>query len=154
MKIRFLATALLCAAMCAPASAATAPVPAAVTAIVHRVMTAANTANPAGLSGLYAADAGVVDENAPYYWTGTNAGRAWLTVVDNLLAKMKATHFKAVSVAPTEYQAAAGSAYLIVPVVISGNAGKKSIRETGLMTLTLRKTHGTWQITSQIWTTT
>jgi ketosteroid isomerase-like protein len=78
------------------------------------------------LAAYYTSDAVVVDEFAPYVWTGPTAATQWWAGVDKQMAQMGANTISA-----------------------KGKPG----HETSLFTLTLRRIGGTWKIATQTWAT-
>ncbi len=144
--------------LAAPATGADSPrtprPPAQIVALARAVVDAANANDPSKLSGLYTDDAVVIDELAPYVWTGANAGAQWWTAVGQILAasKIAALHVTALSV--SEYRAAGDVAYVIQPLQITEtNADGKTRTELGTQTYTFRNVNGTWKISSATWTT-
>lgn len=152
MRIRILAAACILSLICGAAAVAAQP-PANIAKPIQTVIHATNTGKTAALAHLYTSDAVVVDEDAPFIWTGAGAGVAWLGAVGKAFQQMKMTGFKAAAGPASEYQHAGRNAYAIVPLTLTGTAGKKAFRETGTFTFTLRQFGGIWKISSQVWTT-
>lgn len=139
------------AASAAPASAP----PSEILALAQRVIDAANANDDAEFTGLYTADAVVIDESAPFRWTGADAGMKWWQHVQRTLAAGQATLHATLST-PTEYRLdhEGDDAYLIEPVTVSVTSGGKTRAEHGTQTYTFHKANGTWKISSATWTTT
>ncbi len=120
---------------------------------VSQVIAATRGGDLHAVSGLYTADAVVVDEMAPFHWTGKNAGRSWLAAVGKFIAASKMTNFNLKASPPAEVQQAGSSAYVVVPILLTGLSGGKHVSETGFFTFALRKIGGSWMISNQVWTT-
>ncbi len=154
--VRFAAVAALALGLLAPAAAhAKAPAmpPAAVLQLAARVIDASNGTDPSKYAGMYTDDAVVTDENAPYRWSGPDAGVAWFTRVLAVVDAMHARDFHAVAAPASEFQMQGDAAYMVVPVTITAQVGGKPFRESGMVTYTFARTATGWKISSQAWTT-
>lgn len=147
-----LLTPLLVLIAAGPALAAVSP-PAPIAALVRRVEIATNHDNGAAMRGIYTADAVVVDENPPYVWRGANAGAAWWSNVDGIVAKMHLKSFGAAFRPASEFRLSGNDAYMVQPTTVHGVQNGKAFSERGTMTYTFHRDHGTWKISSQVWTT-
>jgi ketosteroid isomerase-like protein len=135
----------------APAMA-TSP-PAAVMAPIKAMLAATNADNGAGLAAFYTPDAAVVDEFAPYMWTGPTAATQWWAGVDKQIAQMGTHAIHAAAQPIKHFDVTGDSAYVVVPLIISYIVKGKPEHETGLFTLTLRRSGSTWKIATQTWAT-
>jgi hypothetical protein len=127
--------------------------PGAIMAPVTTLFAATEGRGTANVDTLFTPDAIVIDESAPYRWSGPHAASAWLAHVRGLFAQMKMHDFKAAAGPPIEYSQAGNGAYLIVPLTLTGAGAPKAFRETGTMTFTFARTGGAWKISSAVWTT-
>jgi ketosteroid isomerase-like protein len=139
------------AMLAAPAAAKS--VAAAVMAPISAMLAATNADKGAELAAYYTADAVVVDEFAPYAWTGPTAAAQWWAGVDKQMAQMGTKTIHAVAQPIKHYDVTGDSAYVVVPLSISYVVKGKPGHETGLFTLTLRRSGGTWKIATQTWAT-
>jgi hypothetical protein len=131
--------------------AQTAP-PAPIMKLVTNVVDAANTDDASLLSGIFTANAIVVDENPPFLWRGAGAGVAWWHVVEAVTRKAKMTHLKAIDVRLGEFRQSPTDAYLVQPMTVTGVAAGKPFAEPGTMTYTFHGSGGTWLISTMVWT--
>jgi ketosteroid isomerase-like protein len=136
-----------------PAPAAAKSLPAAVAATVNAMLAATNANNGTQLAAYYTPNAVVVDEFAPYAWTGPAAASQWWAGVDKQIAQMGSTAIHATAQPIKHFDVAGDSAYVVVPLSISWSVKGKPGHETGLMTLTLRRLGGVWKIATQAWGT-
>jgi ketosteroid isomerase-like protein len=120
---------------------------------ISAMLAATNANKIAGLDAYYTSDAVVVDEFAPYEWRGGTAGTQWWTGVQKESAKMHATSVVATAQTVEHYAVAGDAAYVVVPLKISIELAGKTGLETGLLTVTLRRSGGRWKIVTQTWGT-
>lgn len=151
------ALALLAAGAAAAKVSAGAPFPVkAAMAPVDSVIAAMATGDSKRLAGVYSNDAVIVDNQAPFQWTGANAGANWFAATAARWGKLWYGKFVPTVHSPllpaSEMQFAPGSAYVIVPGRLASRNSSKPIAQSGALTFTLRKVSGTWKITSQVWT--
>jgi ketosteroid isomerase-like protein len=122
---------------------AVAPVTAVIAAIKHD--------NATALSALYADDAIVVDEQAPFEWTGSGAGAQWFAASrDWSKWSPRIAHCRA-TLANVQVDDGSGTAYVVAAVTCSSADRKKPWQRHGTLTLTVRKTDGNWKIRTQVW---
>lgn len=134
------------------ARAATAP-PAAILAPINAAVTAVNSGNPSGANGLYTNDAVVVDEFAPFSWTGINAGSEWISTLNAMSAQAHITNVHGVLSPPSAFSVAGDSAYLSFPTDVHFTLNGKNMVEHGTFAFTLRNEGGAWKIVTQTWGT-
>lgn len=127
--------------------------PAEITNLVNTLLRATNSDDSSLLAGIYTSNATVVDENAPYVWTGSGSGVAWWHVVDATLQKMKLSKMHAADLGISEFTQSSNDAYMIVPMLLTGSAAGKPFKESGTMTYTFHRAGNSWKISSQVWTT-
>lgn len=137
--------------LAAPAAAATPP--AAVMAPINAILAQTNADKGSGLDAYYTSDAVVVDEFAPYAWSGPTAAGQWWAGVDKLSAKMGTSGVHAAAQPVKHFGVTGDRAYVVVPLYISYVTKGKPEHETGLLTVTLRRSAGTWKIATQTWAT-
>lgn len=155
MQLRNLLTSIaltaVLAGLAAPASAA-AP-PAGVMATISAVLKDTNANDTSKLDGYYTSDAVVIDEFAPYVWTGTGAGTRWWTSLVAFNRKMSISNMKASMQSIQHFNVAGDKAYAVVPLTISFGYKGKPQKETGTLTLTLQRSGNDWKIATQTWGT-
>jgi ketosteroid isomerase-like protein len=117
---------------------------------VKAVIAAIKNDDAAAISTLYSNDAVVVDEQAPFEWTGAGAGAEWLSASrDWSKWSPRIAHFRAV-LANIQVDDG-GSAYVVAAGTFSSADPKKPWQQRGTLTFTLRKTDSSWKISSQVW---
>ena len=94
----------------------------------------------------------IVDEVAPYMWSGAKSFADWGASYD-VDAKAKGITEPSVSVGtPTRELVTGTNAYVIVPSVYSFKQNGTAMREVAQMTFALVKTAGGWKIAAWTWT--
>jgi ketosteroid isomerase-like protein len=152
MPIRTLAVVLALAIAPVRAFAASGP-SAPIVKLTAAMIRATNANDASALSGLFTADAVIVDENPPFVWRGAGAAAAWWHVVEAVTKKAQLTHFQATVNRNGEFRQSATDAYLVQSLTISGLAAGKPFSESGTLTYTFHDAGGTWLISTMVWTT-
>lgn len=118
---------------------------------ITAVITAANTGNFKLLHAQYTASSTILDEFAPFEWTGANAQDRFFADFGKAVAELKMTETKLVA-GPPKYSYAAGvHAYVVFPLTITAKIAGKPYSESGWLTMTLRQSGGAWKISAQSW---
>lgn len=118
---------------------------------VNAVMLAVKNDDAGGISTSYCNDAVVVDDRAPFEWTGFGAGSRWLEASrDWSKWSSKIAHFRA-SIAEVQVDSSNGNAYVVIDGLFTSANLKKPWQQRGTLTFTLRKMGHSWQISSQVW---
>jgi Domain of unknown function (DUF4440) len=152
MAIRTIAVAALLTGLALPVAAG---VPnAAVMATIESVLAAADADNASRLNSYFASSANVVDDFPPFAWSGADAGARWWTASDKDAAKHGIAKIHATLQPVTRFAVVGDDAYVIAPLVITYTVKGKAAHTSGLWTLTLHQTGGSWKITSATWAVT
>lgn len=147
------AIATFLAASMLPTAGATPTANAAMMQPVLAAANAINSANPAAIrSGVYADNATIIDEFAPFVWSGTAAGVAY---INDFAAFAKKNHLsaKATLMPVKTFDRSGDWAYLVVPTKFAGTMNGKAVNETGTWTFTLKRSATKWFIATQTWGT-
>ncbi|MDQ2839932.1 MAG: nuclear transport factor 2 family protein [Acidobacteriota bacterium] len=121
--------------------------------VVRSAILAVNTGDLKAVANLYTPDAMIVDEDAPYVWTGSGAGGAWLQVVGKATSEAGLTGFKGELGAIHYSDSTRNAAYVVVPVTYTGLKTGKRYREEGAFSFALQRVSGHWLIKGQSWAT-
>lgn len=151
----FTTLAILAALLISPVSRAAAqtPPPPALMATINAVLTDTNANDLSRLDSYYTPNAVVVDEFAPYVWTGSQAASQWWAGVEQLNKKLQISGMKAAAQPVRHFDMSGEKAYVVVPLVLSYTYKNKPQKETGTITCTLLNTGGAWKIATQTWST-
>jgi ketosteroid isomerase-like protein len=118
---------------------------------VNVVIAAMTQHGSKGLMGAYTSDAVIIDDQAPYRWSGNDAASDWLSSLTTY-GKLRYAHFTAFG-DPMQVVHGPDSAYVTVLGKLRGLGARSGLQQNVLLTFTLRRVEGTWKIDSQSWTT-
>jgi hypothetical protein len=138
------ASLLLCAAIFSPAIAADSQAP--ITATIRGALDALNADDAAKAGTYFTPVSDVVDDFAPYHWSGAGAAAAWWRSVDRVNAAVHITNIHAAMRGVARLRTSGDRAYAVVPLLITYVNNGKHDQERGLWTLTLRRTGSSWMI--------
>ena len=147
---KFLSLATLLIAFGSTAASAHPPTMAHIMKPVNNVLAAMNNHNPRTLFGAYANGAVIVDNQAPYQWSGSAAPSDWLSAISTW-GKMRSARFTAIA-DPMEIEAGPGAAYVIIRGTVRGFGQRDGLIQNAALTFSLRQINGAWKITNQSWT--
>ncbi len=155
MRVRTLCIAVVQAGLIARAAFAAVPTvpPAAVVAPIAHMLRDCSNHDSSHLDSYYLSNATVVDEFAPYTWTGSNAALQWWDDLERANEQQNTNGMKVVMLPVKHFAVSGDRAYVIVPLVITYTASGKPQTETGLAAFTLRRSGGAWKIATQSWAT-
>jgi hypothetical protein len=123
-------------------------------ATVQKFIDSFNKGDAAAAAATHAAsaDLSIVDEVAPYQWTGPQAFQTWAAALEADSKKNGITDEKVALGAPTRELVSGDRAYVIVPAVYSFKQAGKPMAEKAQMTVALKKEAGAWLIHAWTWT--
>jgi SnoaL-like domain len=93
----------------------------------------------------------IVDEFAPYIWTGTEAAHQWADAYDKHAKATGVTEGNVTYGKLTRTEVDGDVAYVIMPTVYLYKEHGKPLREEGQMTVVLHHERGAWKIRSWTW---
>jgi ketosteroid isomerase-like protein len=125
-----------------------------VTAPITTFIDAFNKGDAAGAAATHAAepDLVIIDEVAPYVWTGAKAFQSWAADLQADSKKKGITNEKVTISAPTRVETTGTSAYVIVPAVFAFTMKGVPMSEKAQMTFVLKKGASGWLIHGWTWT--
>jgi ketosteroid isomerase-like protein len=94
----------------------------------------------------------IVDEVAPYIWSGQGAFAGWLAALGKETSSLGKTDEAVAFGAPTRELVDGAQAYAIVPVTYTYKQKGAAMVEVAQITFTLRKGAAGWKISSWTWT--
>lgn len=122
-----------------------------VTGAIHGFIDAFNIGDTKTVDGAYAGGSvSIVDEFAPYRWTGPHAGQTWTAAYDKHAQATGVSDGHVSYSGSTRTEIDGDFAYAVVPVVYSYKEHATSMQEEAQMTFVLHRTAGRWKI--QAWT--
>lgn len=138
---------LATAAIAVPASASPAED---ATAAVTTWLDKFNAGDIAAFNAGHAPNAVIVDEFAPYLWTGANASQRWLNDYAKNASAGGITNGRVDYAAPIQASADGSGAYLVLPTIYRMQQGGKAKSAAGTMTFVMTRAGDEWKIAS--WT--
>ena len=139
-------------AVAIPGSAAPPPDPA-LSALPAKMMAALLTDDAATLRATCAPSTPIIDEFAPYSWSGPDTCVRWAAAFKAFAAQAKLTGFKG-TVAPKPFIDVTGSkAYVVAKVTFTATMSGKPVSELGTWAFVVAKSGTAWKITSMAWGT-
>jgi ketosteroid isomerase-like protein len=95
----------------------------------------------------------IVDEFAPYHWTGASANADWFAGLQKSMAQEHSTGIALKLAAPDQLSVNGDNAYAAFPTIITSKVHGKAMAEHGEFAFALDKSAGAWHITSWAWAT-
>jgi len=120
---------------------------------IRQFIDAFNNGDTKAASAAYAAgEITIVDEFAPYRWTGPRALQEWFAEYDKHAQRTGVTGGHVTYSAPTRTEIDGDRAYVIVPAIYTYNEHDKHMAEEAQVVLVLHAETGGWKISSWTWT--
>ena len=95
----------------------------------------------------------VVDEFAPYHWTGASANADWFAGLQKSMAQEHSADIALKLAAPDQLNVNGDKAYAVFPTIITSKVHGKTMSEHGALAFALDKAGGAWHIASWVWAT-
>ncbi len=94
----------------------------------------------------------IIDDFAPFRWTGVDAIDAYFASYDLMAKETKMTGTKVSDRQQPKYAYVSGpNAYVLMPITVTAKFHGKPYIETGSLAFTLHKTDAGWKIATQTW---
>lgn len=123
-----------------------------VVARVHQFVDGFNKGDTTTALAACADEAFIIDDFPPYEWHGTGACSTWMKAFDADATKNRITDGVVTLAKPRHVDISADHAYVVIPATFKYKAKGKLVNETGsVLTATLHKGDGGWQITAWAW---
>ena len=96
-------------------------------------------------------DVCIVEDLAPFRWTGAQAGGQWLAAMAGNAARLGATAVTMHPGEPRRTEVDGDDAYCIIPGRVAIEGPGVALAEEGLITFALRREGGEWRISALTW---
>ena len=106
---------------------------------------------PAALARL-TDDVCIVEDLAPFRWTGPGAGARWLTDMAGNGARLGVTAIAMTPGEPRRTELEGEHGYCILPGRVTLEGPEVALAEDGLLTFAMRREGGAWRISAFTWT--
>ncbi len=97
-------------------------------------------------------DVCIVEDIAPFRWTGTEAGGQWLAAMGANAQRLGVTLITMTPGEPRRIEVEGDYGYCIIPGVVTFDGPGAALREDGLITFAMRLDGGQWRISALTWT--
>jgi len=119
---------------------------------IHQFIDSFNKGDVKAAEAAYASSVAIIDEVAPYIWTGPGAFKAWASAL-MADAKTRGDTDQGVTVSdPIREEVTGDRAYVVVPAVYAFKEKGAAMKEAGQMTFALLKGAAGWKIAGWTWT--
>ena len=123
---------------------------AAITAPAHKLVEAINQGAASPPPHVFTKDAVVLDDFAPYHWSGKTTGKVWYGELVGATPEARAAfadmHAELAVEAPKFARVTGEAGYYVLPAVFQFNDSGKRIRQTGQWVINVRKVKSEWLI--------
>ena len=120
-------------------------------AVINKMNDAMNKNDDKAATAAYSANGAILDEFAPYYWSGANVYQAWSKDFAAMAKKQGDTDGLVTTQKPLHVSAEGDRGYAVVPAVYTFKEHGKKITEHGLWTFAMQKSGGEWKIAAWSW---
>jgi hypothetical protein len=135
----------------APVAASPTMPTSAMMAPIKAIAAAINANDLAVLKKFYTSSPVIIDEYAPYRWSGPNAVPTWFAVFGAFLTTAKITEGHVTLADPSYFDATNDRAEIIMPATFSFLIAGKPGADSGLWTFVLVKSGSSWKAESSAW---
>ncbi len=118
---------------------------------VEAVLTAMSQRSPRALENAYTPDTVIIDDQAPFRWSGNSAPGDWICALTTF-GKLHYARFTAFADPMQVMTSGPDSAYVTVLGTLHSLGSRGGLYQNVLMTFTLRRVGAVWKISSQSWT--
>jgi hypothetical protein len=122
---------------------------AAVRAPIAAAIAAGQSGNVKLLRQQYVPSPTIVDEFAPFRWSGANALDAYFVSYGRMVEMTKMSNSNVTMGSPAYTYVAADSAYVLVPITVTASFHGKPYTQKGTIAFTLQRTGSSWKIATQ-----
>ena len=146
-------SASLCVAMLSPhaAEADAKQLPKGVLLAINQGIEGVAEANIKMLSAAMTSDATIIDEFAPYQWTGADSVGRYTAALKAWLVASNIRDLHVTAEEPRFWDVTSSSAWVSVPATFTFVQGNQPSTESGEYTIVLRKIGSDWKIKSDVW---
>ena len=120
-------------------------------AVITKMNDAMNKNNGKIAAAAYTANAAIIDEFPPHYWSGANAFDTWNNDFGAFAKKQGDTDPLVALTKPTHVSASGDRGYAVVPALFTFKEHGKKVTEHGLCTFAMQKSGGEWKIAGWAW---
>jgi hypothetical protein len=113
---------------------------------------AINSGNMTGMKAQFTNAPTIVDEFAPFLWSGVAAQDRYASDFANVVTAFKMNNITMKLGTPLFNYVHGDRAYVVVPITVTAMLKGKPYSESGINSYVLTRSGGTWRISAQTWT--
>ena len=118
---------------------------------IRTMMDGFNKGDIAAVKAVHVTDPTIIDNVAPFAWSGTGSFDKWLGDLGKSEAAAGKSEGKVWFGDSVDEQIAGGQAYVVAPCTYTYKQGGKTMRESGFIAFVLVKAGATWKVASWSW---
>jgi hypothetical protein len=118
---------------------------------IKTMMDGFNKGDVAGVKAIHIAEPTIVDNVAPFVWSGAGSFDKWLGDLMKAEAAAGKSDGQVWFGESVDEQISGDRAYVVTPCSYTYKQGGKTVRESGFIAFTLVKAGGTWKVASWTW---
>jgi len=122
-----------------------------VTESIADFVDAVNRGDQAGAIAHLSDDVTIIEDLAPFRWTGPNAGPEWMMAMWENAQRNGISAIVMEISPPMRVEVEENGAYAVVPGLLSYERPGSMLRSDGLLTFSLRASSGQWLINGLVW---
>lgn len=122
-------------------------------AVINKMNDAMTKNDMKTAAGTYTANAALIDEFPPHFWSGSGAFDTWGADYGTFAKAQGDTDAKVTTQKPTHLSVNGEHAYVVVPSVLTFKEHGKKMAEHGLWTFAMQKSGAEWKIAGWAWAT-
>lgn len=125
--------------------------PADLTSVIRAFIDEVNRGDMAGALARLTADVCIVEDLAPFRWTGAGAGGEWLAAMGANAGNLGVTEIAMAPGEPRRVEVEGGHGYCVVPGRLTYRGPDVALAVDGLLTFAMRLEQGAWRIAAFTW---
>lgn len=122
-----------------------------ITAVINKMNDALTKNDMKTAGATYAANASIIDEFPPHFWSGANAFGSWANDFGADSKKHGDTDAVVTTAKPLHVSVEGDRGYAVVPAVYTYKEHGKKMSERALWTFAMQKSGGEWKIAGWAW---
>lgn len=122
-------------------------------AVVNKMNDAMTKNDMKTAAAAYTANAALIDEFPPHFWSGADAFNTWSNDYGTFAKAQGDTDARVTTGKPTHLSVSGDHGYAVVPSVLTFMEHGKKMAEHGLWTFAMQKSGGEWKIAGWSWST-
>jgi ketosteroid isomerase-like protein len=119
--------------------------------LIHHWVDSFNKGDMKSMAAACADEASIIDDFPPHEWHGPGTCAKWFSDFEAMTKADEITDPAVIVGKPAHVDVTGDVAYVVAPTTLSFNKQAKPVKETGTITLSLKKSSAGWRITGWAW---